>query len=291
MVTTFSSSAWFPTWLLGLALAFYAIAWSFLWQRARHVAPAKSLRVVILVLVTIGLIAHSAGLYAKLFASQSAAGLTLATSLSLVAWMAVVLYLMATVFRAMLNLGLAVLPAVVITLLVVIAASSLAPQAISSEGNAIGYGLPPHLMIAVLTFGVLSLASAQAALVIMQEHQLRQHMGNVPDASRNGFFFPALPPLQRMESLLFGLLLLGFILLTTSLMLGVYAARNMTDSALPFNHHTLLSVLAWLGFGAILLGHWLRGWRGQQAAKYTMIGFGVFVLAYFGPRVVRELIL
>jgi ABC-type uncharacterized transport system permease subunit len=56
-------------------------------------------------------------------------------------------------------------------------------------------------------------------------------------------------------------------------------------------HKTVLSVMAWLVFGGLLLGRRVWGWRGQKAIRWTLSGFLLLILAYFGSKFVLELLL
>jgi ABC-type uncharacterized transport system permease subunit len=56
-------------------------------------------------------------------------------------------------------------------------------------------------------------------------------------------------------------------------------------------HKTILSTLAWIVFAGLLWGRWQIGWRGRTAMRWTLSGFGLLLLAYFGSKVVLELIL
>lgn len=56
-------------------------------------------------------------------------------------------------------------------------------------------------------------------------------------------------------------------------------------------HKTVLSTLAWLMFGGLLIGRLRYGWRGKTAIVWTLSGFAVLILAYFGSKIVLELIL
>ena len=53
----------------------------------------------------------------------------------------------------------------------------------------------------------------------------------------------------------------------------------------------MLSCLGWLVFGGLLLGRFRYGWRGRTAIIWTLSGFVVLMLAYFGSKAVLELIL
>jgi ABC-type uncharacterized transport system permease subunit len=56
-------------------------------------------------------------------------------------------------------------------------------------------------------------------------------------------------------------------------------------------HKTILSVAAWSVFAVLLIGRYRNGWRGRKAVRYTLGGFTTLMLAYFGSKVVLELIL
>jgi ABC-type uncharacterized transport system permease subunit len=92
-----------------------------------------------------------------------------------------------------------------------------------------------------------------------------------------------------MEDLMFEMIGIGFILLTLALLSGFAFLDDMFAQHLV--HKTVLSVVAWLVFGGLLLGRRLWGWRGRKAISWTLTGFGILILAYFGSKLVLELIL
>jgi len=170
-------------------------------------------------------------------------------------------------------LGIAIYPLAAVAL--------LASQA-SGEGQTIqGHAIQVHVLLSVLAYAVLSLAAAQAGLVSIQRHFLSRH--------RPGGFMRALPPLETTERLLFALLSAGFALLTLSLASGFFYLEDMFAQDLV--HKTVLSCAAWAIFGVLLFGRWRFGWRGRRAVHLTLGGFGVLILAYFGSKLVLELIL
>ena len=99
----------------------------------------------------------------------------------------------------------------------------------------------------------------------------------------------ALPPLDTTEELLFTLLAAGFCLLSLSLMSGFFFLENMFYQHLA--HKTVLSCTAWAIFGIVLFGRWKFGWRGKKAVYLTLAGFAMLILAYFGSKLVLEVLL
>ncbi len=204
--------------------------------------------------------------------------LALGKFFSLVSLMSLTVYLFGAFSREIINLGIFVLP---IGLAGLLTGLYLPGEPLIVQDRPLVLWL--HLAIALLAFGILCVAAAQALLLYVQENQLRSHH---PDA-----LFPALPAIQTMETNLFQLTLLGVILLTINLVTGMISSWQVYGKSLEFNHHILLSFIAWLGFSALLAGHKIYGWRGRIAAKWTLVAFAVLILAYFGTRFVTSIIL
>lgn len=94
-----------------------------------------------------------------------------------------------------------------------------------------------------------------------------------------------------MESLLFRLITIAFVLLTLALASGLAFSENLFGNALPFDHKTVFSILSWLIFAVLLFGRHVWGWRGRMALRWTLAGFVVLLLAYVGSRFVIEVLL
>ena len=92
-----------------------------------------------------------------------------------------------------------------------------------------------------------------------------------------------------METLLFQLLAIGLFLLSLGLISGFMFVQDLFAQHLV--HKTVLSVLAWLVFAVLLWGRRYRGWRGRTAVRYTLAGFVLLMLAFFGSAVVLQLVL
>jgi len=195
---------------------------------------------------------------------------------SLVSWMIVLVLLTAMLKRPMENLAIVLLPmaALAIALEVTMPGGRIFPDTTP-------LGLQSHILLSVLAYSILTVAALQAVVLAIQDHQLR--------ARRPGRVLNALPPLQVMEDLLFQLIGLGFFLLSLGLLSGMMFLDDMLAQHLV--HKTVLSVLAWLIFAILLWGRWRFGWRGKTAIRWTLGGFFSLMLAYFGSKLVLELIL
>lgn len=142
-------------------------------------------------------------------------------------------------------------------------------------------GIAVHALLSIAAYSLLTIATLQAIYLYYQNQQLHNH--------RPGGISRFLPPLQTMESLLFGLIAFGQLLLTASLITGFLFLDNLFAQHLV--HKTVLSLLAWLLYSILLWGHWKLGWRGNTAVRWTLAAFAALMLAYFGSKLVLEVIL
>jgi len=139
------------------------------------------------------------------------------------------------------------------------------------------------VIVSLLAYSLLGVALFQAVVLGVQERALHRRQA--------GGFLKNLPPLETMERLLFRMLGIGFILLTLTLVSGLFFSEQTFGRPLRFNHHIVLSIVAWMVFAVLLVGHWRFGWRGRTATRLTVAGFLLLVLGYFGTKFVLEVIL
>ncbi len=140
-----------------------------------------------------------------------------------------------------------------------------------------------HLVVAILAYALFTVAALHALLMLFLEKRL--HAGEFTNAGED------LPSLLRVEKLLFQLLTYAFMLLTATLISGVFFSEALFGKPFEVNHKTVFAVMSWLIFGGLLLGHWLRGLRGKIAVRWTLIGFVMLLLSYVGSKFVLEIIL
>lgn len=138
-----------------------------------------------------------------------------------------------------------------------------------------------HITLALFAYACLGIALLYALQLSYINVRLKEKKASLLHSS--------LPPLMAVESILFKLLLVGTVLLTLSLASGFVFLENMF--AKEQAHKTVLSILAWLVYSVILIGHFRFGWRGKPIVVCTVIGSVLLTLAYFGSRFVKEVIL
>ena len=199
---------------------------------------------------------------------------TFFNAMALTALLINALVLIWALFQPTWHLGLVTLPCA-------LAAVWIEPAA-GSQAIALPWTVNAHIMISLLAYGTLTLAGAQALMLLLKEHQLGSRHLTDPVST-------LLPPLDRMESLLIKVIALGLILLSVGLAVGGSA---LTDPFSPgMLHKMTFSALAWITLVALLWGHWQFGWRGRLAAGMTLAGLVFLILGFLGTKLVLEIIL
>lgn len=265
------------THLIGiLAILLYLASSSLLVARmVRGLQPGAGGRNSVIGLGFAGVALHAAVLWPALV---TASGLNLGffNAASLIALLSAALLLLSSLYRPLENLGVVLLPVAALTIALMFAYST--EHIILDQA---GWQLDLHVLISILAYSVLGLAALQAVLLAVQERQLRRH--------RLGGILEVLPPLRSMELILMQLIGVGFTLLTLALITGVLFLEDIFAQHLV--HKTVLSIIAWAVFGVLLWGHWRFGWRGRTAVRWTLGGFVFLMLAYFGTKLVLEIVL
>ncbi|MGM0554113.1 MAG: cytochrome C assembly family protein [Pseudomonadota bacterium] len=257
--------------ILAIVLYLVTVAHLALSARSRPLAPGHPR--VPLALWLLGLLAHLAALL-PLVVTDSGLNLCLGNALSASLWLVAALLWLTALRHPLAILGVVVLPLTALAALVALLCDGDTRFATSA-------GIDLHILFSALGWAFLALSTAQAGVMAAQHRALHNH--------HTSGFVRYLPPLFSMEVWLFRMIFIGWLFLGLSLLSGLLFVDDLFAQHLV--HKTILSLLAWLIFSILLLGRWRLGWRGTRALAWTTGGFVVLVLAYFGSKLVLEIIL
>ncbi|MGQ0428804.1 MAG: cytochrome C assembly family protein [Gammaproteobacteria bacterium] len=149
------------------------------------------------------------------------------------------------------------------------------------EVAAAGWPFAVHVLLAMGSAGMFAIAAILVLLLSVQDAALRRRAA--------AGWLAALPPVESLERALFSVLATGMAALTVAILAGLLFVTDLFAQHLV--HKTVLALAAWLIFAVLLVGRWRRGWRGRKAARYTLAGFGLLAVAYFGSKFVLEILL
>jgi ABC-type uncharacterized transport system permease subunit len=137
---------------------------------------------------------------------------------------------------------------------------------------------PLHWTLGIASCGLFGVAVLHAMLLDAAERRLRLKAAGPPGAM--GL------PLLSLERLTFHFVEAGFVVLTLAIVIGLTSLGRW-----HWDHKTILSLLAWATYAALIVGRRLRGWRGHQLTRWVYAGGVLILLAYVGSRFVLEVVL
>ena len=258
-----------------IAILLYVAAWSALatqWRAKLSRAEAPEISQHYLKLWMVGTCLHAVYLYAPLF-HEHYLSLDLLSAASHIMWLAGLILLISSLSQNLESLNLLTLPFIGLALALQIILTSQ-----DNAGLILSSGTGVHIFSALLAYSMLMIAAIQSLILAYQHKQLHARQTNM--------FLQLLPPLQVMDSLLFRYIGTGLVLLSIALITGFIYLENLFGQQV--GHKTILSIIAWLVFSGLLLGRWKYGWRGLSAVRWTLSGFGLLMLAFFGTKFVQE---
>jgi ABC-type uncharacterized transport system permease subunit len=260
---------------ISILICYLVAAWLLAALRYGREEPSEFRQAVpALAFGSLGLVLHGV-LLSELIRTDAGPELSIANVFSLVGFGLALGGIVAATRPRLRGLGAVMLPVGAIGAL----ASGVGEFARSLDG--LVWEMKAHIAISVVAYTLLSFGALISLLIYAQDRALRHR-------SPAGWL-SVLPPLVTMEQVLFTTIHAGVILLTLSVFSGLIFVENVFAQHLV--HKTVLSIIALVVFGILLLGRWRFGWRGRKAIHWTLVGYGLLVLGYFGSRLVLEVLL
>ena len=143
--------------------------------------------------------------------------------------------------------------------------------------HAFSWQMNLHITLSMLSYSILSVATLYAV-------SLWVHIKKIKNSDFNST--TGLISLIDEERKLIQLIILGWLILTTSLISGVIFIDNFIEQQI--GHKVVFSLLAWLIFGSIIIGRLNRGWRGEKLISLTITGMSMLAIGYLGSKIVLE---
>lgn len=257
-----------------LVILLYLVAAAAALHAARRAAPRAAFHEPALYLAAAALIAHATWLADTLLPGDSLS-LGIADSASLMG-----LAIGAGGLLVLFSMRFRTVAAVVLGLAALFAAGTgnLPPP---PEIGSPGWPFAVHVVLAMGSAGMFAIAAIFVVMLALQDSQLR--------SGRPAGWLATLPPVESLERALFSVLSIGLAALTVAILAGLLFVTDLFAQHLV--HKTVLALVAWAIFACLLYGRWRYGWRGRKAARYTIAGFIVLAIAYFGSKFVLEILL
>ena len=244
-----------------LAALLYAVLgfhfWNSRWRDRQEQCVACPMHVWERAVIGGAIVVHA---YAVLSSLLGAGGMyfSFALALSLMMWLAVLIYWLESFMARMEGMQPMVLP---------LAAVCAVLPALFRQGHLVAHaeaiGFQFHFLAAMLAYSLLTLAALHAIFMGFTEKMLHRRVVRRSLGS--------LPSLMAMETLLLRMLMLGFLLLTLAVGSGLFFSEQIFGKPLTLDHKTFFAIASWLIFAVLLCGRHIWGWRGKRASRWSFI--------------------
>ncbi|MEI7728309.1 MAG: cytochrome c biogenesis protein CcsA [Verrucomicrobiota bacterium] len=129
-----------------------------------------------------------------------------------------------------------------------------------------------HAALVLLSYGAFGFATVVSMMFLVQEHDLKLRKARA--------LFAILPPIQRLETIITELTVVGFFLLTVGLAVGAIGIQPAPGAQFKGDLKIIWSVFVWVVYLALLILHWRFAQRGRRFA-WGVAGTFIFVMLTF----------
>jgi ABC-type uncharacterized transport system permease subunit len=143
--------------------------------------------------------------------------------------------------------------------------------------------LQAHILVAVIAYGLLTLAAVAGAGVFVKERALKRKKVTA--------FSHQLPSIAEGETLLARLLIASEAVLAVALITGMIIGWLERRTLLRLDHKTAFSLLTFAVIGLLLWLHHRGGISGRRAARYVLFAYLLLTLAYPGVKFVTDVVI
>ena len=131
-----------------------------------------------------------------------------------------------------------------------------------------------HKALILLAYGAFGLSAVAGLMYLSQERDLKFHKLRA--------LVSRLPPIQRMELVMGRLLLAGFVLLSTGLVVSAFYLKQTRDVYVTCDAQVFYSAVVWLLYLGLLVSRWRFAQRGRRFALGAIGSFAFVMLTFWG---------
>ena len=140
-----------------------------------------------------------------------------------------------------------------------------------------------HILVSVITYGLLTLAAIAGLAVLLRERSMR--------LKRRDVLSNLLPSVADSERLQVRLLVASEVVLGIDVLIGMGLQFLESGKLLVFDHKTLLTLGGFVLIGVLLFAHYRTGLRGRRGARLFLVAYLLVTLGYPGVKFVQDVLL
>ena len=219
----------------------------------------------------LGMVFHLVSLTEAVVQSGQLASASVHNAESLLAFLIMVVFMLAYMIYRTTTPGIVVFP--LVFLLTFVAATGQQPLVFASLAVKHGW-LAAHILTIFTGYAALFLSFGASILYLMQERALKSKRKIASG------MFARLPALQVIDDIGYRSLMLGFPFMTLGLLAGIVVAESAYKRIDFFDPKILFSILMWAVYLLMVFMRLHAGWRGRRAALLASAAFITVIMAW-----------
>jgi ABC-type uncharacterized transport system permease subunit len=255
--------------LLWLRVALICYAVGLLYALVALTRTSETLSKVALHASYLGMVFHFVSLVEAVIEAGQLGLASVHNSESLLAFLIMVVFMLAYVVYKTTSPGIVVFP--LVFLLTFVAATGQQPLVFTSLAVRKGW-LATHILLIFTGYAALFLSFGSSLLYLLQERALK--------SKTSTGMFSRLPALQVIDDIGYRSLMLGFPFMTLGLIAGSVVAESTYGRVDLLDPKILLSILMWAVYLVMVYTRWNAGWRGRRAAVLASAAFIAAIVAW-----------
>jgi cytochrome c-type biogenesis protein CcsB len=132
------------------------------------------------------------------------------------------------------------------------------------------YWLVIHVFVASLGTGFFGLGAALAVAQLLQARRVAKGLSGIP----------SIPDAERLETMSYRLIVIGFVFWTFTLMAGSIWAEHAWGRYWGWDTKEVWTFIVWVMFAGYIHARATRGWRGSRSATLAIVGFGAVLFNF-----------
>ena len=164
--------------------------------------------------------------------------------------------------------------------LIAFVASMLSREPVPGDPVLKSIWLALHVVTIFIGNAAFAVAFGLAIIYLIQERQIK--------GKKAGFFYHRFPSLNRVDSMGYASIVVGFSMLTIGFITGGIYAQLVWGRYWSWDPKEVWSLITWLIYAALLHERIAMGWHGRRAAIMAIIGFAALLFTFFGVNFLLE---
>lgn len=128
-----------------------------------------------------------------------------------------------------------------------------------------------HVISAILGYSGFTLSAVYGILYMMLYKEIK--------LKKFGLIFNRLPSLETLDKLCFSSVVIGFVLLTFAIIIGIIWLPSAFPNFSYFDPKLISTALVWLIFGFMIAAKIAANWQGKKIVRFSLIGFSLMIIS------------